>query len=321
MLVGLLVKQFNMIATNQHYATFAGKEDMTSLTTTVNNKEDIMIEYEDTSEPTLFVATPIYVDDDTDRKFEEILETAYHTPPTQHPQPIPAVNDDKIDEPLKSPISVDNSYVSTSSMEDSIKIYNVQTGEIIKCKPEDSISARYETDTNDNIDIVDKNISEEDSASGCDDVREQTVIEDTDESNLSPESDDVLHNLPKVKELAKIFVTMENLEEPVKAPQSYLRRRRSKDNVLTDATLKPEKQKQMYMHSLTARSISKEFREELKLSMSTPLTVPGGSKEIPEGTDEVTKESITPGSPLPEPGTLKTKLAFFESLKSKFSHK
>lgn len=77
----------------------------------------------------------------------------------------------------------------------------------------------------------------------------------------------------------------------------------------------------MYMHSLTARSISKEFREELKLSMSTPLTVPGGSKEIPEGTEEVTKESITEGSPLPEPGTIKTKLAFFESLKSKFSHK
>ncbi|CAB3240124.1 unnamed protein product [Arctia plantaginis] len=318
---GLLVKQFNMIATNQHYTTFAGKDDMTSLTTTVNNKEDIMIEYEDASEPTLFAATPVYVDDDTDRKFEEILETAYQTPPTLPPPPIPDINDNKIDEPLKSPTSVDNSYISTSSMEDSIKIYNVQTGEIIKCKPEDNLSARYETDTNDNIDIVDKNISEEDSASGCDDVREQTVIEDTNERKLSLESDDVLQNLPKVKELAKIFVDMDNLEEPVKAPQSYLRRRRSKDNILTETNFKPEKQKQMYMHSLTARSISKEFREELKLSMSTPLTVPGGSKEMPEGTDEVTKESITPGSPLPEPGTIKTKLAFFESLKSKFSNK
>lgn len=205
-----------MIATNQHYTTFAGKEDMTSITTTVNNKEDIMIEYEDTSEPTLFAATPVYVDDDTDRKFEEILEKAYQTLPTIPPTPIPAIKDNQIDEPLKSPISVDNSYMSTSSMEDSIKIYNVQTGEIIKCKPEDSISVRYETDTNDNIDIVDKNISEEDSASGCDDVRQQTVIEDTDESKLSLESDEVLQNLPKVKELAKIFVNMDNLEEPVK---------------------------------------------------------------------------------------------------------
>lgn len=74
------------------------------------------------------------------------------------------------------------------------------------------------------------------------------------------------------------------------------------------------------MHSLTARSISREFREELKLSMATPLTVPGGSKEIPEGTDEVANETVRPGSPVPVPGTIKSKLAFFESLKSKFSN-
>lgn len=73
-----------------------------------------------------------------------------------------------------------------------------------------------------------------------------------------------------------------------------------------------------YMHSLTARSISKEFREELKLSMATPLTVPGGAKGLPEG-EEVTRESSRPGSPVPEPGTIKTKLAFFESLKTKFT--
>lgn len=101
--------------------------------------------------------------------------------------------------------------------------------------------------------------------------------------------------------------------------QPYSVRRKSKENILSES--KPEKTKQLYMHSLTARSISKEFREELKLSMSTPLTVPGGSKEIPEGIEEVTKESSRPGSPVPEPGTIKTKLAFFESLKSKFSNK
>lgn len=100
--------------------------------------------------------------------------------------------------------------------------------------------------------------------------------------------------------------------------QPYVGRRKSKENLLSEP--KTEKNKHIYMHSLTARSISKEFREELKLSMSTPLTVPGGSKEIPEGIEEVTKESSRPGSPLPEPGTIRTKLAFFESLKSKFSH-
>lgn len=76
------------------------------------------------------------------------------------------------------------------------------------------------------------------------------------------------------------------------------------------------------MHSLTARSISKEFREGLKLSMPTPLKVPGGTNEVPEGIEEVTKESTeNPESPLPEPGTIKSKLAFFESLKTKFSTK
>ena len=72
------------------------------------------------------------------------------------------------------------------------------------------------------------------------------------------------------------------------------------------------------MHSLTARSISKEFREELKLSLATPLTVPGGAKELPEG-EEIMRESSRPGSPVPEPGTIKSKLAFFESLKNKFT--
>ncbi|XP_075991845.1 myosin-7a binding protein isoform X2 [Anticarsia gemmatalis] len=314
---GLLIKQFNMIATNQHYTKFAGKEDMTSLTTTINNKDDIMIEYDDANDQTLFAATPIYLDDDTDKKFEEILETVNKSAPSEPPPPIPVEVEES--EPLKSPISVDNSYISTSSMEDSIKIYNVQTGEIIKCKPEDNVSVRYEPDANDNIDIVDKNISEVDSVSSGNDVHD-AVLDDT-VAKLEFESDDILQHLPKVKELAKKFVSMENLEEPVKTPQPYLRRRRSKDNILADSNFKPEKAKQMYMHSLTARSISKEFRDELKLSMSTPLTVPGGSKEIPEGIEEVTKESSRPGSPLPEPGTIKTKLAFFESLKSKFSSK
>lgn len=211
-----------MIATNQHYTKFAGKEDMTSLTTTINNKDNIMIEYEDASEPTLYAATPIYVDDDTDRKFEEILESAYKTAPLEPPLPIPVDVEEK-DEPLKSPISVDNSYISTSSMEDSIKIYNVQTGEIIKCKPEDNVSPRYEADTNDNIEIIDKNISEVDSVSSGNDVHEHTVIENTAEEKLElNESDDILLNLPKVKELAKKFVSMENLQEPVKVGHVFI---------------------------------------------------------------------------------------------------
>lgn len=194
---------------------------MASLTTTINNKHEILIEYEDeeVSEQTLFVAKPAYIDDETDKQFEEILETAYKNVPTEPPPPIPTVeeDDERIDEPHKSPLSVDTSYISTSSLEDSIKIYNVQTGEIVKCKP-DNVSPSYETDMNDNIDIVDKSISEPDSVSYTDDVLEDTTEP---EANNVPkleltESDDILQNLPKVKELAKIFVSMENIEETIK---------------------------------------------------------------------------------------------------------
>ncbi|XP_022822112.1 uncharacterized protein LOC111353355 isoform X2 [Spodoptera litura] len=315
---GLLIKQFHTIATNQHYTKFANNEDMASVTTTSNNKDEIMIEYDDdASEHTLFAAKPVYIEDDTDRQFEEIIETASKVP-TEPAARAPAPPPDTDDGPLQ-PLSVDTSYMSTSSMEDSIKIYNVQTGEIIKCKP-DNVSPSDEAGTDDNIDSADNNISEPDTVSYTDDVPEDTPVQDNKLSKLELiESDDILQNLPKVKELAKIFVSMENIAEPVKPVQPYSVRRKSKENILSES--KPEKTKQLYMHSLTARSISKEFREELKLSMSTPLTVPGGSKEIPEGIEEVTKESSRPGSPVPEPGTIKTKLAFFESLKSKFSNK
>uniref|UniRef100_A0A1E1WC04 Uncharacterized protein n=1 Tax=Pectinophora gossypiella TaxID=13191 RepID=A0A1E1WC04_PECGO len=306
---GLLIKQFNTIASNQHYTKFAPNQQMSeSITTLPNNKTEIMIEYDDVNEQTLFNAKPAYVEDDTDRKFEEILESAYN------------VETDK-DEP-KSPMapSIDNSYVSSSSLEDSIKIYNVQTGEIVKSKP-DNVSPRYEeVEGNDNIDTADKNILEDRVSEESDVDDESFEIVDRDslrEEKLDriSEIDEILPQLPNVKELAKKFVSMENLTETTK-PQQIIRRLRSKENIFDP---KADKQKQ-YMHSLTARSISREFREELKLSMATPLKVPGGSKEIPEG-EEVTKESSRPGSPLPEPGTIKTKLAFFESLKSKFSSK
>ncbi|XP_028167321.1 uncharacterized protein LOC114357751 isoform X1 [Ostrinia furnacalis] len=324
---GSLIKQFNAIATNQQYTKFA-VDDQTydSISTMPRNNDTILIEYEDLNEHTLFSAKPAYVDDDdTDKKFEEILQTAYNTN-----TPSLDVENKEMEEPAKSPtnLSVDNSYISSSSLEDSIKIYNVQTGEIVRCKPEDNVSPRYEvvTDTNDNIDIPDNNVFEEAGekfSPNIELVEESVIIEESFDEDLSErnsEIDDILAQLPKVKELAKKFVSMDNLNEPAKLPQpySYMRRRKSKENILNGDS-KPSN-KQVYMHSLTARSISKEFREELKLSMATPLTVPGGSKEIPEG-EEVTKESSRPGSPLPEPGTIKSKLAFFESLKSKFNNK
>ncbi|XP_052748825.1 uncharacterized protein LOC113518558 isoform X2 [Galleria mellonella] len=315
---GLLIKQFNTIAANQQYTTFAKNQPKESITTNSNNnKTDIIIEYDDANENTLFSAKPAYVDDDTDKRFEEIMQSAYNTTPI-----VDIKNDKTVDEPLNSPsnFSVDNSYISTSSLEDSIKIYNVQTGEIVKCQPEDKVSPRYEdvADRNDNID-TDKKLEETNiRLSASSDVDDKTAAKEESlkrDLERHREAEDILPQLPKVKELAKKFVSMDNLHKPVKPPQPITKRRKSKDNILNSDKLSSK----MYMHSLTARSVSKEFREELKLSRPNPLKVPGGSKEIPEG-EEITKESSRPGSPQPEPGTIKSKLAFFESLKNKFSN-
>ncbi|KPJ00317.1 hypothetical protein RR46_02705 [Papilio xuthus] len=325
--LGLLIQQFTTIATNQHYTKFAGKDEMQiSVTTMPNNNDQILIEYEDANEHTLFVAKPAMADD-TDSKFDEILQSAYN--PDTAPLTIEIINQDDISEKSPENLIIENSFISTSSLEDSIKIYNVQTGEIVKCKPDDKVSPRYEetVDNNDNIEILDKNLSEEinDSLSTNVDTCEETNttitnIEREESLNKISDIEDILSQLPNVKELAKKFVSMENLNESTKPPQQPVRRRKSKDNMLNfeDKTDKPPN-KLIYMHSLTARSISKEFRDELKLSLATPLTVPGGSKAIPEGLEEISKESSRPGSPVPEPGTIKTKLAFFESLKSKLS--
>ncbi|CAH0724498.1 unnamed protein product, partial [Brenthis ino] len=307
---GLLIQQFNTIATNQQYTKFSGKdkENISITTMPTEYKNEILIEYEDANENTLFPAKSVYADDETDRKFEEILQTAY--------------NSDKISptdnsEREKSPISIENSL--SSSIEDSIKIYNVQTGEIVKCTPEDKVS-RYATDKNDNIDIPDKNAGENETHSEHSDVADDAVIIDslkTEVEEKTSEIDELAALLPNVKELAKKFVSMESLNEPIK-PQPVIKRQKSKENILSPDIKEKYGNKLTYMHSLTARSISKEFREELKLSMATPLTVPGGAKGLPEG-EEVTRESSRPGSPVPEPGTIKTKLAFFESLKTKLT--
>ncbi|KAI5632867.1 hypothetical protein NE865_14423 [Phthorimaea operculella] len=314
-LVGLLIKQFNTIASNQDYTKFSKKHYTTeSITTLPNNKTEILIEYDDVSEQSLFSAKPALVDDDTDKKFEEILQSVSN------------IEIDK-DEP-KSPISpnLDTSYISSSSLEESIKIYNVQTGEIMKTQP-DKVSERYEAVDGNDTD-TDKNISEEptvDAASSAHSDASEESFEIIDKDSLQEEKFDqiteiediILPQLPSVKELARKFVSMENLNESVK-PQQPIRRQRSRDNIFDQLDSKTEKGKQAYCFSITARSVSKEFREELKMSMATPLTVPGGSKEIPEG-EEIIKESSRPGSPLPEPGTIKSKLAFFESLKNRFS--
>lgn len=201
-----------MIASNQQYTNFPNEANE-SQTTVLDNKTEILIEYNDITEPTLFAAKPAFVDDDTDQKFEEILQAVYHT-------------ETSVTYELKSPtnLSMDASYISSSSMDDSIKIYNVQSGEIVKSKSDikDTVSAYCDVVVeNDNGNEIDKNILEDRASSFSTDsvVDESLVIVDNldslqeEKDNLS-EIEDILPQLPKVKELAKKFVSMENLNEP-----------------------------------------------------------------------------------------------------------
>lgn len=211
-LQGILVKQFNTIASNQQYTNFPN-EPHESITTLPNNKTEILIEYDDITEPTLFAAKPAFVDDDTDKKFEEILQTAYYT-------------EISIKDELKSPtnLSLDASYISSSSMDDSIKIYNVPSGEIVKSKIniKDKVPANCrEVDGNDNVNLIDNNILKDRvSPISTDSVADESlvIVENLDslkeEKDIESEIQDILPQLPKVKELAKKFVTMEDLNEP-----------------------------------------------------------------------------------------------------------
>lgn len=210
-LQGLLIKLFNTIASNQQYTNFPN-EPHESVTTQPNNKTEILIEYDNITEPTLFTAQPAFVHDDTDKKFEEILQTAYHT-------------DFSIKDELKSPtnISMDASYISSSSMDDSIKIYNVPSGEIVKSKSDniDKLSASCDVvDGSDNINLIDKNVLKDRVSPISTDsvVDESLVIVDNldsliEENDNLNEIEDLLPQLPKVKELAKKFVSMEDLVE------------------------------------------------------------------------------------------------------------
>lgn len=127
-------------------------------------------------------------------------------------------------EPSPSNLSLDQSFQSNSSLEDSIKIYNVQTGEVVKCQPQDNVSTRYhpKTDSNDNVDIPDKN-SRGNSVTRIsyreldDDLNTKVIAEESfKESQLGIIEEIEEIQLPKVKDLAKKFVSMDNLNEPVK---------------------------------------------------------------------------------------------------------
>lgn len=74
----------------------------------------------------------------------------------------------------------------------------------------------------------------------------------------------------------------------------------------------------LHMHSITARSISKEFRDELKLSMPTiTKTHPKAKKNILNDSNHQTEDvnySNKTEEQVPETGSLKNKLAFFENI-------
>lgn len=216
---GLLIEKFNSIASNQQFDVFVKNLPEESITTSTRfnkNKHDILIEYDDSvNEQTLFAATPVYIKEETDAKFEAILNDIHNV---QSNVGYLEINDETC---LKSPTNsnLDGSYISTSSNEDSIKIYNVQTGEIVKPKNDNLSETRYDikVDSGDNLDVPDKNVTGNlvfaavshedvsDTEQVCDEIFKPIKFDDISELEEL--------QLPKVKELAKIFVNMGPVEE------------------------------------------------------------------------------------------------------------
>lgn len=92
----------------------------------------------------------------------------------------------------------------------------------MKCKPLDNVSPRYDpkTDRNDNVDMPDKNSQgnlvtriNHDGKDGFTKVIAEQNFE-VNKLGIIEEIEEM--QLPKVKDLAKKFVSMDNLDEPVK---------------------------------------------------------------------------------------------------------
>ncbi|XP_071443618.1 uncharacterized protein [Hetaerina americana] len=101
--------------------------------------------------------------------------------------------------------------------------------------------------------------------------------------NSSPESKSLpvqipedFPSLPSVRQLARQFSAASKKEELDKAPITNKKKKASKEDILVKKTagLETRVDPPLQVHSLTARSISREFREGLRQSQQTPLGKP-----------------------------------------------
>lgn len=210
---GFLIQQFNTIATNQQYTNFEdnkGPYKTITLITSDNDNNNTILNPEIVDEQTLFSAKPVLINDETETQFNEILKTADVEFSSLNIE-IETKNDQTSS---KSPAneSPDQSFISTSSLDDSLKIYNIETGKVMKGDKSDNVSdmlsRRYGINKQDSDS---ENPVVTASRKDVDDVMPVLIKEIVRENQLDSIAEEEIQ-LPKVKELAKKFFSMDDLD-------------------------------------------------------------------------------------------------------------
>ncbi|XP_077299079.1 myosin-7a binding protein isoform X2 [Arctopsyche grandis] len=211
------------------------------------------------SEDSVYSAIPVMAED-VDTQFDELYQNAIKT--DNDDQIICESLDDSNDEKTEAFLRMTNGVVSqdsldhsdsVSSLDDTPRVYNVGTGTIVK-----NAKTKLFGDTDDSFenDNVNKTIGA-----------------------LLPEE---LVELPSVKNLAKKFFESNTTDLITHKPKRRISKELLENQIITktlsnnQASLKQP----LHMHSLTARSISKEFRDELKQSMPIITKTPGDSSRL-----------------------------------------
>ncbi|GAB0097554.1 hypothetical protein DMENIID0001_132040 [Sergentomyia squamirostris] len=164
-------------------------------------------------------------------------------------------------------------------------------------------------------------------------VEKQKEINNNDVLNKMVIEEDVLPTLPSVKKLMSAFSATSSEPEEKKPPSNNRPKTLPLQADQESATKESERKKyspsngkasgnpsaMVPGYSITARSLSKQFRDELKHSTNQEDETPPEAKNYTAKEEKSKRHSSPERSPSPvlTPGRLKSNIAFFENLRNK----
>ncbi|XP_055702479.1 titin-like isoform X3 [Phlebotomus papatasi] len=164
---------------------------------------------------------------------------------------------------------------------------------------------------------------------GSSGIEKKKEINNNDVVNKMVIEEEVLSTLPSVKKLMSTFSAVSNQADDTKKPIPNNRPKSLPLQTDQEASKAPENGKKSSPsngkspmvpgYSITARSLSKQFRDELKHSTSQEDETPPETRTIAKEEEKGKRHSSPerPPSPVLVPGRLKNNIAFFENLRKK----